>query len=130
MQHCTVSAEELALYRQDIRRAVREDGVVCLECGALSWRLGGHVRVHGLYFAAYRAKWGYPAEARLVLSVPAHLRRRPLTPRPPARGVSRQEIEHYGDDIREAVWEDGIVCLECGGVYRSLGSHVRAHEIT
>ena len=60
-----VPADELAFYRQHAREAVREDGVVCLECGALCWRLGKHVPVHGLSAAEYRAKWGYPRRPQI-----------------------------------------------------------------
>ena len=45
------------------------------------------------------------------------MRRRPA--------VSDQELDYYRAHIREALREDGVVCLECGGVYRALESHLR-----
>ncbi|MGH7268078.1 MAG: MucR family transcriptional regulator [Candidatus Rokuibacteriota bacterium] len=40
------------------------------------------------------------------------------------------ELEYYRANL-DAVWrEDGVVCLECGGVYKGLLSHVRwKHEL-
>ena len=35
MQRSTLAAQGLAYYQASFREAVREDGVVCLECGAL-----------------------------------------------------------------------------------------------
>ncbi len=125
-----VSAEELFRYRTHIEEAVRQNGVVCLECGTLCWRLGKHVEVHGLTAAAYRAKWGYPPEIRLALRVPPQARRRPPVRVPPRRSVSAHELEHYRTHLREAVQEDGVVCLECGGVYQFIAVHVPVHNMT
>ncbi len=130
MPRPSVSEDELAHYRDDIQEAVRQDGVVCLECGTLCWRLGKHVEVHGLTAAAYRAKWGYPPETPLALPIPPEARRRPPLRVPPRRTVPDQELEHYRAHIREAVQEDGVVCLECGGVYQFIGAHVPVHGIT
>jgi len=68
MRRRAVPAEDLAFYRTHAREAVREDGVVCLECGALEGRLGAHVAAHGLTLGAYRAKWGYAPTARTALT--------------------------------------------------------------
>lgn len=54
-----VSAKELAYYRAHFREALREDGVVCLECGGLYKTMGGHVVKHGLTLEDYRQQWGY-----------------------------------------------------------------------
>jgi predicted transcriptional regulator/transposase len=120
----------LAFCRDRIQEAIRQDGIVCLECGTLCWRLGKHVGVHGLSAESYRAKWGYPAETPLALPIPPEARRRPPFRVPPRRTVSAGELEHYRTHIREAVQEDGVVCLECGGVYQFIGKHVRVHGIT
>ena len=64
-----------------------------------------------------RAAWKYPYAA--VYSPPM-----------PRRAVSAQELEYYRAHFREALREDGVVCLECGGLYRALGCHVRAHDLT
>ncbi|HYB72756.1 MAG TPA: MucR family transcriptional regulator [Candidatus Sulfotelmatobacter sp.] len=125
-----LSADELAICRGCIQEAIRGDGVVCLECGLLCWRLGKHLGVHGLGVAAYRAKWGYPPDTPLALPIPLEARRRAPLRVPPRRAVSPGELQHYRAHIREAMQEGGVVCLECGGVYQFIGSHVRAHGIT
>ena len=46
-----------------IRRSVRQDHVVCLECGFRGQTLRRHLRVrHGLDVAAYRARWKLPPD--------------------------------------------------------------------
>jgi predicted transcriptional regulator/transposase len=130
MPRAIASEEELAFLRTNIQEAVRQDGVVCLECGILCWRLGQHAKVHGLDAAGYRAKWGYPPAARLALHIPPEARRRPPVRVPPRRSVSGQELEYYRAHIREAAQEDGVVCLECGGVYKFIGAHVPVHGMT
>lgn len=55
----SVSADELAYYRAHFLEAVREDGILCLECGVLFRFLGHHVWRHGLPIEEYKAKWGY-----------------------------------------------------------------------
>ena len=59
MPQRSVSAQDLDYYRTHIREAIREDGVVCLECGRLCRAMGNHVRTHGLSLNDYREKWGY-----------------------------------------------------------------------
>ncbi len=55
----SVSAQELDYYRHHFLEALREEGVVCLECGGLYKTMGRHVAKHGLILDAYREKWGY-----------------------------------------------------------------------
>jgi predicted transcriptional regulator len=130
MPRAVASEEELAFYRAHAQEAVRRDGVVCLECGMVCWRVGKHVEVHGLTARGYRDKWGYPPEAPLALQRPPEARRRPPVRVRPRRTVFGQELEYYRGHIREAVQEDGVVCLECGGVYQFIGVHVPVHGIT
>jgi|GEM_PF-5735524 len=33
-------------------------------------------------------------------------------------------LDYYREHFLEAIAEDGVVCLECGEIYRSLGTHV------
>ena len=63
-----VSRKELAYYRAHILEALREDGVVCLECGHLYQGLANHLRLHGLTGQAYREKWGYDRGTALIPS--------------------------------------------------------------
>jgi transposase len=75
MARRTVSAKELAYYRANFREAIREDGVVCLECGALRHSLGRHVSWHGLTPDEYREKWGYNRETALITPALREVRR-------------------------------------------------------
>lgn len=131
MARPAVSAQELAYYRAHGREAVREDGVVCLECGAVEGRLGSHIAVHAITLAGYRAKWGYPRAARLAVPPPLEAARRrgagPGDRRPP---VPADSLEHHRARLWGALTEDGVVCLECGGIYRMVGGHVRVHALT
>ncbi len=65
----TVSAGELAHYRAHFLEAVREDGMVCLECGSILRALPHHVWMHGMTIDEYKAKWGY--KRTNPLTVPA-----------------------------------------------------------
>jgi len=50
-----------------IRRSVREDAVVCLECGAAQKTLKRHIQnAHGLTEGEYRAKWNLPTDHPIV----------------------------------------------------------------
>jgi len=80
-----VSPEDLSSYRRDIRRALREDRAVCLECGRLLRSVASHLKVHGLTAGAYREKWGYNRRRGLVNRATHDL----MSNRALARGVSR-----------------------------------------
>src|SRR3989304_9791321 len=94
-----VSVENLTYYRDHIQEAIRKDGVVCLECGTVCWRVGKHVEVHGLTAATYRAKWGYGPGTRLALAIPPEGRRRPPARVPPPRPGSGPEL----GDLRQQI---------------------------
>lgn len=50
-----------------VRRSVRNDAVVCLECGAVQKTLKRHISIaHGLSEKEYREKWGLSKEHPLV----------------------------------------------------------------
>ena len=55
----SVSSRELVYYRRRFLDALRNDGVVCLECGRLMAALGRHLDLHNLTLDEYRTKWGY-----------------------------------------------------------------------
>ena len=55
----SVSSRELVYYRRRFLDALRNDGVVCLECGRLLAALGRHLDPHNLTLDQYRTKWGY-----------------------------------------------------------------------
>jgi hypothetical protein len=61
------SHEELALYRIDPRRAVREDDIVCLECGESFRQLTNtHLFGHGMASGDYKATYGYNLRRALM----------------------------------------------------------------
>jgi len=58
-----------------IRQSIRQDYVVCLECGFRAQMLRRHLRVaHGLDVAAYRTRWNLPAD--YPVTAPAYSTRR------------------------------------------------------
>ncbi len=62
-----VSPAELAYYRAHFREALRDDAVVCLECGALFKELHNHLRpAHSLTADAYKEAWGYNRKTALI----------------------------------------------------------------
>ncbi len=84
MPRRSVSTRKLAYYRSHFLEALREDGVVCLECGGLYKSLALHIiATHYMEANEYRAKWGY--RPNRPLAAPAlretqrqHARRRGL----------------------------------------------------
>lgn len=52
--------------------------------------------------------------------------------RPPgSRTVEAADLDRYRRDPRQAVGEEQIVCLVCGGVFRQLtNTHIRGHDLT
>ncbi len=62
-----VSPDELAFYRIHFRKALQDDAVVCLECGALFRDLNNHLLpAHGLTADAYKEAWGYNRKTALI----------------------------------------------------------------
>lgn len=60
-------AKELAYYRLDFRGAIREDDIICLECGAVRRALEAHARhKHHLSSEEYKEKWGYNRWTALI----------------------------------------------------------------
>ena len=57
----------LAYYRTHFLEALLDDGIVCLECGAVRRSLPHHVGVHGLRADEYRARWGYNRKNPLMV---------------------------------------------------------------
>jgi len=63
-----VSPEELEYYRTHFLEAIREDGVVCLECGTIHRALGLHLRLrHSMEVDPYKQAWGYNRETALMI---------------------------------------------------------------
>jgi transposase len=62
----SVSDLELDYYRSHFLEAIREDGVVCLECGVLLLALARHITRHGMTLDDYKEKWGYNKGRGLV----------------------------------------------------------------
>jgi predicted transcriptional regulator len=80
-------------YLQDPRRAITEDGVVCLECGRSFRHLTNtHLRTHGLTSEEYKLRFGYNTRRALMIApvrrahadnanrsgLAARIRRRPI----------------------------------------------------
>lgn len=63
-----MSPEELEYYRTHFLEAIREDGVVCLECGTMHRALGLHLRLrHGMEVDPYKQAWGYNRQTALMI---------------------------------------------------------------
>jgi hypothetical protein len=64
--------------------------------------------------------------------LPTELRRRPpLTPAAPVRQAKAAPLAVLRADPRQAVQQDCIRCLVCGGVFRQLtNTHLRGHGMT
>jgi len=86
-------APALLAYLQDPRRAISEDGVVCLECGRSFRHLTNtHLRTHGLTSGEYKLRFGYNTRRALMIApvrrahsdnasrsgLAARIRRRPI----------------------------------------------------
>lgn len=64
----SVSPRELEYYRAHFLEAIREDGVVCLECGTIHRALGLHLRLkHSMEVDPYKQAWGYNRETALMI---------------------------------------------------------------
>ena len=75
-----------------IRRSVRPDHVVCLECGFRAQTLRRHLRTaHGLEPAAYRTRWKLAADHRLT--APSYSAHRSTLARAIELGRSRAAVE-------------------------------------
>lgn len=62
-----MSPEELAGYREDPRLAVRENEIICLECGAAFRQLTNtHLVSHGVTSADYKLAHGYNSRRALM----------------------------------------------------------------
>jgi hypothetical protein len=64
-----VTAAILEEYRRDPRRALTDEGVVCLVCGRLFRHLTNtHLRSHGLTSEQYKATFGYNVRRALMVT--------------------------------------------------------------
>ncbi len=77
----TSRRQRVAYYRAHFLESLRDDGVICLECGALRKMLGTHVlRLHHMRLDDYRERWGFNRQTRFVAPDTAErLRRLALT---------------------------------------------------
>lgn len=54
-------SEEIPAEKADPRQSIKEDKVICLECGTEMRQLTGkHLSIHGLTIREYKQKWGFP----------------------------------------------------------------------
>jgi predicted transcriptional regulator len=75
-----------------IRRSVRQDYVVCLECGFRAQTLRRHLQVqHGLGVADYRTRWNLPPD--YPTTAPAYSERRSVMARQRGFGRRRRAVE-------------------------------------
>jgi hypothetical protein len=44
--------------------------------------------------------------------------------------VSAKELAYYRDHFREAVQKDGVICLECGAIFKYLPGHFCKHGLS
>ena len=74
-----------------VRRSVRQDYVVCLDCGYKGLVLRGHIRVrHGLSPEEYRQRWGL--KTHHPLTAPAYSERRSAVANSSACRASRSSL--------------------------------------
>ncbi len=94
-----VLPEELARCRAHPQQALREQDIICLECGGLYRLLKPHLRRHGLSAAAYRKKWRYRRDQALLASASREQRRRRgmarMLPPRPGHGLGRPRAAGY-----------------------------------
>jgi len=66
---CALSTAALLEYLQDPRRAITQDGVMCLECGRSFRHLTNtHLRTHGLTSGEYKLRFGYNTRRALMIA--------------------------------------------------------------
>ena len=90
----------LAILARDPRRAVEEDQIVCLICGARFRQLTNtHLRSHGMSAVEYKQRFGYNrgrplmcralsrlyAERAVLIGLASHIRNRPIVTDPELR---------------------------------------------
>ena len=127
------------------RRALRADAVICLECFQIVHGMlnNAHLRVHGLTAEAYKTKWGYDQDTPLVseqvaAKLRARIRRGGLRPEDREDlSLTSKQWKVCQEDPRRAIQDDlitrggrFIVCLECGLLFGTLGTHITTHGIT
>jgi len=44
--------------------------------------------------------------------------------------VLAKELAHYRAHFREAIQKDGVICLECGAIFKYLPGHLCKHNLT
>jgi predicted transcriptional regulator len=75
-----------------VRRSVRPDYVVCLECGLRGTTIRRHLRmVHGLAPEAYRSRWGLSSDH--PITAPAYSKRRSALAKQLGLGRRRRQID-------------------------------------
>ena len=91
-----------------IRRSVRPDAIVCLECGARMKVLKRHLATdHGLAPEEYRARWGLSADYPLV--APDYADTRSRLAKEIGLGRKRASDEQVTADVPDAVPETEVV---------------------
>jgi predicted transcriptional regulator len=87
-----VSPEETRVPAVPIRRSVRPDYVVCLDCGLRGKMLRRHIReVHGLDPAAYRARWNLAMDH--PLTAPSYAAQRSTFAKEIGLGARRRRVD-------------------------------------
>jgi predicted transcriptional regulator len=44
--------------------------------------------------------------------------------------VLAKELAYYRTHFREAVQKDGVICLECGSIFKYLPGHLCKHNLS
>jgi predicted transcriptional regulator len=107
-----VAAEEKAQEKLEPKQSIREDKVICLECGAEMRQLTvKHLSAHGLTPREYKKKWGFPLKQSLSAKMLSKARSKAAK----KRGLP-QNLKNYLDNKRhqkiEASAAQGVFVAE------------------
>lgn len=135
-----------------IKKSVRADAIVCLECGREMKTLGHHLpAAHKVSFAEYAAKWRLPSDYPKSCHEYAEQHRKRTLQMIAAgkfgpRAANNPMSKHLGPGaaalvygvpttkkkpavpIAESLTDDFVVCLECGDHAKQLSPHLMSRH--
>lgn len=96
--------EETPAEKPDPRQSIKEDKVICLECGTEMRQLTGkHLSIHGLTIREYKQKWGFPTGQSLSAKALSRARSKAAKKRGlPENLIKYQEQRRQKKDTTEA----------------------------
>lgn len=90
--------------KADPRESIKEDKVVCLECGTEMRQLTGkHLGIHGLTIREYKKKWGFPSGQSLSAKALSRARSKAAK----KRGLPENLIKYQEKRRQERVTAEG-----------------------